>query len=185
MSQAGYGPDGNQNKTLEEIKFSIENLQSLPKEVGDFLKSVQFMSSNFEKLRMDVLEIKRENQYLRNGNITLTKRMDFLQRQLEDLDQYGRRQNFEIHGLPISDNENTEKLALKVLQKIDENISLSDRDVAHRIGRQKDDKGKIKKTRPIIVRFTTRKVRNKIYKNKKNVCSFTTKDLGFETANYT
>ena len=69
--------------------------------------------------------------------------------------------------MPISDNENTEKLALKVLQKIDENVSSSDIDVAHRIGRQKDDKGKIRKTRPIIVRFATRKVRNKIYDNKK------------------
>ena len=51
-------------------------------EVGDLLKSVQFMKSNFEKLQMDVLEMKRENHYLRNENITLTKRMDFLQRHL-------------------------------------------------------------------------------------------------------
>ena len=100
------------------------------------------------------------------------------------MDQYGRRRNLEIHGLSTSDNENTEKLAW-ALQKIDENVSSSDIDVAHRTGRHKDDKSKIKKTRPIIVRFTTRNVRNKIYKNKKKVYSFTTKDLGFETANCT
>jgi len=50
------GFNGDQSKTLEEIKLSIENLQSLPKEVGDLLKSVQFISSDFEKLQMTVLE---------------------------------------------------------------------------------------------------------------------------------
>ena len=86
---------------------------------------------------------------------------------INDLEQYGRRQNLEIQGIPMSDNENdaeTENKVLTVLKKIVENISHDDIDIAHRLG-----KSKTNKTPNIIVRFVFRRTRSNIYKEKKEI----------------
>jgi len=64
--------------------------------------------------------------------------MSSLEFDINDLEQYGRRQNLEIPGILMSDNENnaeTENKVLTVLKKIDENISHDDIDIAHRLGK--------------------------------------------------
>jgi len=67
----------------------------------------------------------------------------------------------------MSDNENnseTESKVLTVLQKIVENISHHDIDIAHRVG-----KSKTKKIPNIIVRFVSRRTINNIYRERKKL----------------
>jgi len=52
--------NGDHNKTLEGIKLSIENLQSIPKEVGDLFKSVQFMRSNLKSFKWMYWKLKEK-----------------------------------------------------------------------------------------------------------------------------
>ena len=54
---------------------------------------------------------------LREENNSLISSLEF---DINDLEQYGRRQNLEIQGIPMSDNENngdTESKVLPVLKK--------------------------------------------------------------------
>jgi len=84
------------------------------------------------------------------------------------LEQYGRRQNFKIQGIPMSDNENNaeiESKVLTVLKKIDENISHDDTDIAHELGKSKTNKT------PNIVSFVSRRTRNNIYKERRKLKS--------------
>jgi len=100
---------------------------------------------------------------------TEKNKISFLEFDINDLEQYGRKQNLEIQGIPMSNNENnseTESKVLTVLKKIDENTSHHDIDIAHRLG-----KSKTNKTSNIIVRFVSRRTRNNIYKERRKLKS--------------
>ena len=69
-----------------------------------------------------------------------TEKISSLDSNFNDLEQYGRRQNLEIHGIHMKDDESiaeVESKVLTVLKKIDENISHQDIDVVHRPGKSK------------------------------------------------
>jgi len=77
---------------------------------------------------------------LREKNRSLEEKISSLDSDFNDLEQYGRRQNLEIHGTHMSDDESiveVDSKVLTVLKKIDENISHQDIDVVHRLGKLK------------------------------------------------
>jgi len=170
---------------LREIKLALKQLEDLPSEIIGLRESVDLMNQHFENMRKDILIIKNENKELKATNDILEKKVVFLEDQINDLDAYGRRQNLEIHNVPIKPNEDSEATALLVLQKVKDDLKASDIEIAHRIGKETDKNGQKKTTRPIIVRFYSRKIRNAIYQNRKRIYSFTTKDMGFKEDNFT
>jgi len=83
-----------------------------------------------------------ENCSLREKNKSQEENTSFLDSDFNDLEQYGRRQNLEIHGMHMSDDESIAEVEIKVLtlkkmKKIDENISHQDIDVVHGLGKSK------------------------------------------------
>ena len=86
---------------------------------------------------------------------------------LENLEQYGRRDNLEFIGIPQQPNENTNEIIKKLVKKL--NITLNDRDISisHRLQRNIGSKNPENNDHPpIIVRFTNRAIRNEIYKKR-------------------
>ena len=88
------------------------------------------------------------------------------------MEQYGRRNNLEITGIPddVSD-ENLEEKVIQVLSEIQVNVSSSDIEACHRIGKSKNSSKKKKK----IVRLINRKHAKKALFNRKFVSYFCTK----------
>ena len=87
------------------------------------------------------------------------------QMQHDKLEQYMRRDNLLFSGIKEAENE-TENDIIETVMEIADAIDATiraDISTAHRIGRKGD------KPRPVIVRFTARKDRNAILKNKKNL----------------
>jgi CII-binding regulator of phage lambda lysogenization HflD len=91
--------------------------------------------------------------------------------QLNDLEQYGRRNNIRISGISESleknTNESAETTTNKILHILNEkfpkiNLQESDIDIAHRLGKPKDGH-----SRPIIVKFVSRLKRNTIMSNRR------------------
>jgi len=82
---------------------------------------------------------------------------------LDELEQYGRRNNVRIFGVQENDNEDTNAIVEKVASKM--NVSLPDSaiDRSHRIG----SKGAF--PRPIIVKFTSYAYRSEVFFNKKRL----------------
>jgi len=131
--------------------------------------TLKTVSMEVKHLHKEIKGLREENYSLREKNQLLENRISSLEFDINDLEQYGRRQNLEIKGIPMSDNENnaeTESKVLKVLKKIDENISHDDIDIAHRL-----DKSKTNKTPNIIVRFVSRRTRNNKYKERRKLKS--------------
>ncbi|KAK8775094.1 hypothetical protein V5799_010371, partial [Amblyomma americanum] len=80
-----------------------------------------------------------------------------LKRQINDLEQYGRRQNLEIHGLKYTENEKV----LAVVNDLALSLSLepvteSEIEGVHRLPQRKNED----KTPPVLIRFVSRKTKD-------------------------
>jgi len=118
----------------------MSSLGTLPKQMSDLASTLNTVSSDVELLNKEVKRLTEENCSLREKNRSLEEKISSLDSNFNDLDRYSRRQNLEIHGIHMSDDESiveVESNVLTVLKKIDENISHQNIDVVHRIGKLK------------------------------------------------
>ena len=81
-----------------------------------------------------------------------------LAEQVNDLEQYSRRQCLNFSGIPEQQNENTEKLIIEIAKAAGVNVKPDDIDVSHRIG-----KPKAGKPRAIIAKFQSFSKRQEMY----------------------
>ena len=90
--------------------------------------------------------------------------------QLDDLEQYGRRENLEIHGVPLKRYKNTNEIVTSVVSSL--NVRLDDNQIStsHRLtGSYKKFQGNqvTEQPPPNTVRFANRDKRNEIYEKRK------------------
>lgn len=85
-----------------------------------------------------------------------------LECKIDDIEQYQRRQCLRIFGIKEENDEDTDEIALKVAKDIGVDLSVTDIDRSHRVGRKNEDR-----PRPIIVKFCSYRQRHKMYQNKK------------------
>lgn len=153
------------------IKLTIdETVKVFRKDMQDAIDS---LNASVTVLRTEVTTRDESVNKLKGENVSLTAEVNKLKKQVDDLEQYGRRDNLIISGLPLSyaeaatshDNDNlretTEATIDKVIslcrEKLDCDIHQDDISVAHRLpatGTQ----------RSVIVKFTKRLVRDRIYR---------------------
>ena len=107
--------------------------------------------SRFDGLNKELLNLKDviikdlqlENQRLRMKVKNLENKVMSLEINGNHLEQYGKRNNLEITGIPddVSD-ENLEEKVIQVLSEIQVNVSSSDVEACHRIGKSKNSSKK-------------------------------------------
>ena len=164
-------------KTLSTLATKSD-LQSLKSEIGKVRDDIESFCKKTDDRVSKVFDIEQKFDQLANENTRLREQKEKLkdrlvqaESDLNDLEQYGRRQNIKIYNLKELENESakdTTRRACKVLTDIlkvetkPENI-----EACHRIPAStaptKDGKSRIK---PIIVRFKDRSHRDEILKNK-------------------
>ena len=126
--------------------------------------------ARFDAVQSELLNVKNiiiknlreENERLREKVSQLDKKIISLESRHNMLEQYGRRNNLEIKGIPNSvPQKDLESKVVNILSAIGVNVSKDDFEDCHRIGKSRDNS---KKT---IVRFTNRKiVKDALYKRK-------------------
>ena len=146
---------------LEEIKSSVFDLlkENIKKLVRKELKEV-------EKLNSTVAVLKTHVDNLKAQNTQLQEKCPISEKQIDELEQYGRRLYLRITGIQTEQKETLESVLTKVKNLVNEsgvNIPDSTIDHAHRIGKRKG------KNQAIIVRFTTHRRRLRFYKARKNI----------------
>ncbi|KAK7497605.1 hypothetical protein BaRGS_00011245 [Batillaria attramentaria] len=158
---------------------------------ADILKKLCEMSGQLDKVCTTVEELKGEIFELKEDNSALRSELEKCKQKLEraeemvieaktqasvaerrvnDLEQYGRRNNVRVLGVPEAEGENAADCEEKVLAVLRGKLGLksmanSDIEACHRIGqrqrRQQEQPGSrsqvLPKARPIIVRFVNRK----------------------------
>ena len=120
--------------TREDLEEILE--QKLDKKLDPILKSVQFMSERFDemtrkldKLEQEKTEILRESHRLKSECLHLSNELNQVKTNLNDLEQYTRRDCLEIRGIPIqTDREDTDEIVKKVGEMV--GVSIESKDIS-------------------------------------------------------
>ena len=131
--------------------------------LADLSNLLQICLMNVRKNARKKNEIKKLNE-----NVSaLTERSKVLEGNIDQQEQYSRRNCLLIHGVEENSNEDTDKLALNIINN-DLEIDLTETaiDRTHRIG---DPKKKKKKVWPIIVKFDWYYYRKQVFSKKKHL----------------
>ena len=152
----------------EAMEKVYHNLDKQEKTMDKIINSQKFLSSEFENLKITVEEIKQQDfiskiNHLNEKIIHLEKQISEQDTLRDDLDQYNRRENLKFHGILEQINENTNFIIKEMAKKINVQIKDSDISTSHSLPASKN------KHPPIIVRFTNRDIKNKIYYKRRNL----------------
>ena len=134
--------------------------------ISEMQKSIQFMSDKFDNVVEELNRLKEENkkskaeiQLLQKANRNLQEQLANIGQtyskdklKLDDLEQYGRQQNLEFHGIPYKPNKNTDYIIQQMAKKM--NVKLDEKDIStsHRLPTRHEQQkgGKKIKSPPII-----------------------------------
>lgn len=141
---------------IRKLKIFIED------QFSDYSESLNYhevivkeLTTTIQSLKNEISELKKENASLKSDNNLIKVEIESLKSETLELQQYSRRSNLEISGLPETQGEDTKQLVTSVLNVLNihnqENIV-----VAHRVPTAKKDIAK-----PIIVQFTSKFERDK------------------------
>ena len=97
--------------------------------------------------------------------------MQTLEYEHDALEQYTRKFNIEIHGIPEYEGENLQDIVIKTGQRMSVDVITEDIDIVHRLYQ------KSPAIKPIIVRFTTYKKRREFYKSRFNLKEANTTEI--------
>ena len=125
--------------------------------VDDVVKGV------LKGLNERISTLEEQNKGLVNENRALLARVSNLEKAVDQGEQYSRRNNLRITGYRETENENTDDIVLKIAADIGSDIELSDIDRSHRVGRPGVNRTK---PRDVIVKFTSYRARQKLYKKR-------------------
>ena len=151
-----------------------QEICALKTEIVQIKESQSFLSEKYDCLNEDynklkkinaeqkaeITALKSESSDLKNTRIKEIEKID-------NLEQYGRRQNLEIAGVPVQDGEDTNAVVVEVAKLLDVDILPSHISTSHRLPKKIGQNGNVIRTPPIIVCFTNRDIRNKLYANRK------------------
>ena len=178
------------NEKLEVILKTLKGVQDQQKDdykktekrLLAFEKSMDFINSQFENYKKITDRLMKRNTKLETENKELRNRIDKMEGKLNtvasdvnDLEQYGRRDCLEINGIPKEENECPESVIIKLGEKIGVKCDANEIHACHCIG-PKFNAG-------IICKFTNRKVRDQVIKNKKEAKHVSGKDLDLQATN--
>lgn len=107
-------------------------------------------NTKIDSLSLEVEQIKQENQALKQSVEELSEQNAFLKRKLLTLDQYSRKCNIVINGVPQTQDEEEDiyELVKKVATALDVKLEKYDISIAHRLPNKK-----LSKAPPIIVKL--------------------------------
>ena len=140
-------------QTPEILKIIVDSIiESVTKVVVERLQET--LNFNLEEVNDLRDEIARKDSEIQG-----------LEEKLVELEQYQRRDNLRIFGIPEKANEDTDGVALKLFEdKLGIQLRRDDISRSHRIGPKVAGK-----VRPIIIKFTNYRPRNAVFRSKRKL----------------
>ena len=142
----------NEETKISQIKVT-ESLDALSKKIDELETEIKNKDEKIQLLenRVEILEEEKESQG----------------KEIDDLEQYSRRNCLLLHGVVETNAECTDDIIIKTCaEELGIDVKQEDLDRSHRLGKVKRNDNK---PRPIIVKFARYAVRNKVFSNKKKL----------------
>ena len=154
-------------KILINIQANVAKIlnenQELRKDIKSLKESIQFSDEQVAIVKKENEDLLQKNNALENKVYDLGQRMRNLEFDHDALEQYTRKFNVEVHGIPECEGENLADIIIKIGQKISVDITSQDIDIVHRLRK------KTPTTKPIIVRFTSYRKKREFYQARFNL----------------
>ena len=163
------------NYLLKMSSYLEHTTDMLHKEVGDtkvvYDRELDFVLSSNDHLYSIANELSSELTESREANIELKMEMEKLsttiekvQMEVEAVEMYGRRNIFEIDGIKEDPQEDTNKIALKVIHDLGlKNVTFKDICRSHRMYRRRKNKHL---PRPIYVKLVNHDLKDEVIKRR-------------------
>ena len=128
-------------------------------------ESVASLTSQVSKLQKYLKKSDQKIEELKTKNEKLKQALNTNTLEIDNLQQYSRRENIRIHGIPEpkGKKDDGEEVVIELAEKLGINIESYDIQRAHRMGRKRSPRAK---PRPIIARFVKYKHRNDVLLSK-------------------
>ena len=142
-------------EVTQEIEFFKNSLALLQKDCNtlsdktDILGSITFIADEYDDLYHKVSEISQLSNNISNLKLSvnaINNRQIETELPLDQLEQYGRRENLEIHGIPVTKNENTKQIVKDLAISL--NVELDDTHIStcHHMPSPRTQKSTIRKS---------------------------------------
>ena len=164
----------NTDELLKENRALRKQHEELQKSLEFHIDKLEKLEVENDKLKQDVSSLKKAVRKAEDEVADLNDDLDGLKSdldtaicQIDDLEQYNRKHNLEIHGIPESSEENLSDKIIKLGKVLNVHIVNNDIDICHRMATRRSNGG----PRPIIVRFRSYRAKSELYKSKKHLKS--------------
>ena len=113
------------------------------------LGSVTFIADEYDDLYRKLSEISELSNNISNLKLSvnaINNRQIETELQLDQLEQYGRRENLEIHGIPVTKNENTRQIVKDLAVSLNVELDDTDNSTCHRMPSPRTQKSTMRKS---------------------------------------
>ena len=162
----------NTDELLKENRALRKQHEELQKSLEIHIDKLEKLEAENDKLKQDVSSLQKVVRKAEDDVADLNDNLDGLKSdldsaicQIDDLEQYNRKHNLEIHGIPESSEENLSDKIIKLGKVL--NVHIVNNDICHRMATRRSNGG----PRPIIVRFKSYRAKSELYKSKKHLRS--------------
>ena len=155
------------NNVMADVQILKELIESIKTELGG---KIDNLTKTLEEKDRKIFDLEAKVAILEDKLAYNDTKHNLLERRVDDSEQYGRRCNLRINGIPISAKETSDDCLNKVkaeVAKLGVDINAWEFDRAHRVGATKDREGRPVKERQMIVRFSTFRARTDVYRKRK------------------
>ena len=121
--------------------------------------------------------LKKDNLFLNKELAKATNDIKNLRELQDEFEQYGRRECLEIRGIPQLQGENTNEIIVKISSKVGVVLKEEDISISHRLPVQGRNANNFNPA--IIVKFTRRVMRDKLFIARYKLKDLTTRDMGY------
>lgn len=142
---------------MGDIRGMRENLDIITSEMDKMSTMISAMKSALKEKENIIIDLNKNMGALKSENIEL-------QHQINDLENYQRKENLRIVGIPESVSEIPKKVVMNFFQKKEFNVEEADIHIAHRVGKKNGAK-----PRAIIVRLFDRNKRDRVIKERRKL----------------
>ena len=157
---------------IDFLHFLSEKYDAVVLKLNGLEKSRKLADLEISSLKNEVAELR---------SIALQNKHD-----MNELEQYSRRDCFEIRGVPVPDLESTDAAIVKMAECTAVELDENDISTSHRLPMRKKTSSQSKRPEqpPAIIKFISRDKRDELYWTKSKLKNLTSADLGYRgTAN--
>ena len=160
-------------KKLEEMKKVFQMCESTKdsqtkgkSQLKSFRESIDFINHKFDEYEREQQEKEKIIDSIKSDMVSMNEKIEKLEWIVDRQEQYSCRNCLLLHGITESECENTDDLVLEILnEKMHVDLTFSDLDRTHLIGRKKASSNK---SRPVIIKFVSYNTRKRTFHYRKS-----------------